>query len=175
MAVGLKLGGETCRPHRCRWENCGAEVTRTGAHGLHCRFSQGRHPRHTMINEEIKKALCALQIPAVREPPDLSRVDGKRPDGVTTIPWSRGRYLLWDATVVDTLAPSYINRTSETVGAAATQAESKPFAGHRNPWTSRRKRLAFPQRNLKKTQRLHRRSKGGGVFPAEISALCRKG
>ena len=47
-------------------------------------------------------------VPSVLEPPGLSCQDGKRPDGVTTVPWKRERALVWDVTVVDALAPSRI-------------------------------------------------------------------
>ena len=52
------------------------------------------------------------------------RADMKRPDGVTLLPWSRGRCLLWDATCPDTLGPSHLNRTSVETGAAARVVES---------------------------------------------------
>ena len=56
--------------------------------------------------------------------PGLSRSDAKRPDGVTLVPWSRGRCLLWDATCPDTLAPSHVHRSSIEAGAAAAAAEA---------------------------------------------------
>ncbi|CAH2232477.1 jg19410 [Pararge aegeria aegeria] len=59
----------------------------------------------------------------VLEPIGLARSDGKRPDGMTLIPWRLGRSLLWDATCVDTLAASHIQATSSLVGAAASSAE----------------------------------------------------
>ncbi|CAH2226484.1 jg13502, partial [Pararge aegeria aegeria] len=34
--------------------------------------------------------------------------DGKRPDGMTIVPWWMGRSLVWDATCVDTLAASHL-------------------------------------------------------------------
>ncbi|CAH2264908.1 jg5719 [Pararge aegeria aegeria] len=58
-----------------------------------------------------------------REPIGLARSDGKRPDGMTLIPWRLGRSLLWDATCVDPLAASHIQATSSMVGAAASSAE----------------------------------------------------
>ena len=41
------------------------------------------------------------------------------------MPWIRGRCLLWDATCPDTLAQSYIHRTSIEAGAAAATSETK--------------------------------------------------
>jgi len=38
----------------------------------------------------------------------LCRSDGKRPDGLTLVPWQSGRSLVWDVTVVCPLADSYV-------------------------------------------------------------------
>src|SRR6218665_2402495 len=46
-----------------------------------------------MINEIIWRALGRASIPSKKEPLGLTREDGKRPDGVTLIPWSCGRCL----------------------------------------------------------------------------------
>ena len=40
-------------------------------------------------------------------PPGLSRSDGKRPDGLTLIPWQGGKPLCWDVTVACPVANSY--------------------------------------------------------------------
>lgn len=55
---------------------CGTSVKKDGLHGLSCNKSGGMFPRH-----------------------------GKRPDGMTLIPWRNGRSVLSDVTVRDTLAP----------------------------------------------------------------------
>ena len=68
--------------------------------------------------ESIKKA----QYPAVKEPVGLSRSDGKRPDGATLIPWTRGKLVAWDVTVPDIYANSYIADTATTASAAANRA-----------------------------------------------------
>jgi len=47
-------------------------------------------------------------IPAVKEPAGLSRDNGKRPDGVTLLPWAKGKPLAWDVTVPDTYADSHL-------------------------------------------------------------------
>lgn len=68
-------------------------------------------------------AFSSAQFPNLLEPPGLSRVDGQRPDGKTLVPWSRGKALIWDVTVVDTVAPSHLESTSKSSGAAADEAE----------------------------------------------------
>jgi hypothetical protein len=45
---------------------------------------------------------------SILEPNGLSRDDGKRPDGMTLVSWIKGQPLVWDVTVVDTLADSYV-------------------------------------------------------------------
>jgi hypothetical protein len=44
------------------------------------------------------------------------------PDGMTLVPWIKGQPLVWDVTVVDTLADSYVLKTSEVSGFAAEMA-----------------------------------------------------
>ncbi|GAV06471.1 hypothetical protein RvY_16455 [Ramazzottius varieornatus] len=61
----------------------------------------------------------------VLEPLGIPRDDGLRPDRKTIIPWKNGKELVWDVTVVDTLAKSYVGKTSEKVGAAAEDAEER--------------------------------------------------
>ena len=59
------------------------------------------------------------------EPPGCSRPDGKKPDGLSLIPWANGKLLLWDFTCSDTFASSYVDSTSKHVGSAAKTAEMK--------------------------------------------------
>ena len=61
----------------------------------------------------------------MKEPSGLSRADGKRPDGLTQISWSEGKSLIWDVTVVDTLANSYITSSSTSAGRVAELAAEK--------------------------------------------------
>ena len=49
----------------------------------------------------------------------MSRTDEKRPDGLTLIPWQRGKSLTWDVTVTDTVVDSYLHQTSTKAGCAA--------------------------------------------------------
>jgi len=61
------------------------------------------------------------QIPAVKEPVGLVWQDGKRPDGTTILPWSRGRPLAWDVTVPDTHTDAHVVNTVREAGAAANK------------------------------------------------------
>ena len=61
-------------------------------------------------------------VPSTEGPTGLFRSDGKRPDGVTLIPWANGRCLTCDVTVPDTFATSHIASTSYLPGAAAEHA-----------------------------------------------------
>jgi len=121
VAVGLRLGCNICEPHVCA---CGAQVDAKGCHGLACKSSAGRHTRHSQLNDIIWRALHRAQVPATKEPLGLSRGDGKRPDGITMIPWARGRSLAWDVTVPDTLAPSHVFNSAQKAGSAAVKAEA---------------------------------------------------
>ena len=65
-------------------------------------------------------------MPSLLEPRGLYRIDDKRPDGVTMIPWEMGKQLVWDVTVVDALAPSRLNQGSLcNPGTTATEAEAR--------------------------------------------------
>ena len=123
VAVSLRLGLPMCRPHEC--SSCGAAVDELGTHGLSCRFSKGRHSRHAALNDIIKRALDSAKIPCHLEPTGLYRSDGKRPDGASLVPWRCGRVLVWDATCVDTLAPSHRTLASRECRAAAMEAEQR--------------------------------------------------
>ena len=105
VAIGLRLGSSLCRPHVCA--HCGAEVDSLATHGLSCRWSEGRHHRHAPLNDILHRALTSAHVPSRLEPSGLYRSDGKRPDGITVVPWKNRKLLVWDATCPDTFAPSY--------------------------------------------------------------------
>ena len=131
VAVGLQLGLPLCFSHTCP---CGEQVDSHGIHGLSCRASAGVgiSARHFLLNDIICRALASASIPSVKEPVGLgSYIDeggvekGLRPDGLTLIPWSSGRCLAWDATVSDTLAPSYLALSIHSAGAVAEAAADR--------------------------------------------------
>lgn len=120
LAISLRLGAKCCVAHRCQ---CGTAVDQLGHHGLSCSKSAGRISRHASLNDIIRRAFTTANVAAILEPNGLMRDDGKRPDGMTLIPWKMGRPLVWDATCVDTMAPSHLPETHVRAGAAANSAE----------------------------------------------------
>jgi hypothetical protein len=122
IAVGLRLGAPLGEAHTCV---CGHAVDVRGIHGLACRRSASRMSRHQIINDLVYRALTRAGIPSVKEPQGLSRTDGKRPDGLTLIPWRSGRCLTWDVTVIDTFADSYLAQTSTVQGSASEIAAER--------------------------------------------------
>ena len=114
VATALRVGAPICQPHTCT--HCGKDVDCFARHGLSCRFSQGRLPRHYSINNIIYHSLEAAKIPTRLEPSGLCHSDGNRPDGITMVPWSQGKYPVWDATCVDTYCQSHQHRASQVPG-----------------------------------------------------------
>ena len=92
VAIGLRLGMNLCAPHLCP---CGSLVDARGIHGLCCKRSAGRTIRHNTLNDLLCRACVRSGVPSSREPIGLFRADGKRPDGITLVPWRVGRCLTW--------------------------------------------------------------------------------
>lgn len=119
VAVGLRLGTRLCEPHTCV---CGVKVDALGTHGLSCKRGSGRIGRHKLLNDILLRALNKANIPSIKEPTGLVRSDGKRPDGVSQIPWAEGKCVTWDVTVTDTLAAFNLASSSAAAGNAAEAA-----------------------------------------------------
>jgi hypothetical protein len=116
VCIGLRLGCNLCTPHICK---CNAKVEEIG---LSCSRSSGRFSRHNEINSIINRSLTCIHVNSTLEPNGLSRDDGKPPDGMILVPWIKCQRLVWEVTIVDTLADSYVLKTSEVSGFAAEMA-----------------------------------------------------
>ena len=99
-----------------------------GTHSLSCRFSAGRIPRHSALNDVVRRGLSAAGIPSILEPSGLDRGDGKRQDGITVYPYSRGRCLISDATCVNTFSSSNIILAALAAGSVADAIEVRKIA-----------------------------------------------
>ena len=88
-------------------------------------MAAGRMPRHQALNDLIWRALANAVVPSTKEPSGMSRTDGKRPDGLTLIPWQRSKSLTWDVTVVNTLADSYISAAPLSQASVAEMAAER--------------------------------------------------
>jgi len=116
VAVALRLGVSVCIAHTCR---CGAVADVQGLHSLVCKQAPSKAARHQAINDVIARAVTSAGIPVTKEPVGLTRLGGKRPDGLILTPWQGGKPLTWDVTVVSTLAESYLYASSHSAGGAA--------------------------------------------------------
>ena len=120
VAIALRVGADVCIPHSSR---CGERMDSRGLHGLSCKYTAGRFPRHSAMNDVIKRTLQKAGLPSVLEPHGLDRGDGSRPDGITVFPFSGGRSLVWDCTCVDPFAGVHLNRSAMEAGTAINSAE----------------------------------------------------
>jgi len=104
VAVGVRLGANTCEPHQ---RLCGTTVDVRGLHGL----GAGKLLKSSnTFTYEWRGAIKRAQIPVVKEPVCLS-TDGKRPDSAILIAWSHGKPLAWDVIVPDTFAKSHLQNS----------------------------------------------------------------
>ena len=124
VAAGLRIGAPIVREHVCV---CRGTVDVLGHHGLSCRRSAGRQRRHALANDVLVRSIRAADVHAELEP-HLFRDDGKRPDGTTVEPWRMGKFLAWDFTCPDSLAPSHVAQSASFAGSAAASAEQSKRA-----------------------------------------------
>jgi len=84
VAVSLRLGCSIYVVHTYR---CGATLVVQGQYGLICKQAPSRIVGHNVINGIIFQSFSSAGIPASKESINLTRLDGKRPDGLTLVPW----------------------------------------------------------------------------------------
>ena len=121
-AVGLRLGADVATCSTCVF---GERLDPLSDHALSCGPGIRRHARHKEVNAQIQRALAAAGVSATLEPVGLDMSTGKRPDGATTLPYSRGRAMAWNATIFHTCASTYLSSCAQTAGAAASLAEAR--------------------------------------------------
>ena len=90
IATATRIGAKVCEKHPCKLK-CNKNVDEYGFHALSCRYREGRHPRHTAINDIVWRALRSAGMEATLEPKGVNRGDGLTPDGLTTYPFSQGK------------------------------------------------------------------------------------
>jgi len=122
VAVGLRLGLDLCIPHQCQ---CGSPLDARGLHSFVCRRAPGRSARHDALNDLVARCFASAGTPVTKEPTGLFRTDGKRPDGLTPVPWQSGKSLCWDVTVICRLAESYVTGSAREAVDAAELAASR--------------------------------------------------
>ena len=97
VAVDLRLGLDLCEPRQC---HCDSLMDARGLHSFVCKKAPGRSARLHALNDLILRDFDSAGVPVTKEPSGLFRTDGKRPDGLTLVPWQSGRSMCWDVTVI---------------------------------------------------------------------------
>ena len=113
---------DQCEPHQC---HCGSVVDARGLHSFVCKSARGSQQGHHALNDLVARFFAATGASVTKEPARLSRMDGKRQDGLTLVSWQSGKSLCWDITVICSLAESYVNGVAREAGAAAEVAASR--------------------------------------------------
>ena len=123
-AIGLGVGAPICVPHACNL--CGKSADKfgrtswpklqvTSAESLTLSDAKQCHPPFIGISEHSQQTGTI----------SLYRGDGNHPDEETMVPWSNGRFLVWDATCMDTFCDSHCQATAKEAGGAAVHAETE--------------------------------------------------
>ena len=64
IGPGLYFQEKPCKPHYCR---CGWRMDSRNLHGLSCKYSAGRFPSHSAMNDVIKRELHKAGLLSVLE------------------------------------------------------------------------------------------------------------
>ncbi len=120
ISISRRLSLPLYQEHLCK---CGAVCDTFGKHAFSCKLNNGRFLRHNGVNTILHKALSAAGLPNRTEPSYLSSSNNLRPDGITLLPFHRGKSLVWDVTCPHPLITS--NLVNFQSGKAAKDAEIK--------------------------------------------------
>jgi len=104
VAVGMRLGLACMSPTNVDLDQMWMP---NAAIAMVCKKAPSKIASHQVLNDIIWHAFNATDVPAIKESSGLNRQDGKRPDGLTLIPWQGRKPLIWDVTVASMLAAPY--------------------------------------------------------------------
>jgi hypothetical protein len=128
IAVAIRTGCSLTAKHKCL--NCPDFIEEDGLHGLCCQKGVvGRAARHKGLNLWLANTLKSIDVGSRLEPEDLWR--GKRPDGVSVLPWANGLRVVWDFTIIDSFAITYRRKALEGSGQVADIAEMRKMEAYR--------------------------------------------
>jgi hypothetical protein len=77
----------------------------------------------------LSNSLNQLEIGTRLEP--LNAWSGKRPDGISILPWKDGKRLAWDIIITDSFAITYRQKALEGKGSVAEVAEKRKFEAYK--------------------------------------------
>ena len=127
VATCLRLGLPIVESHECK---CEKNIDALGEHCFACSRNNGKILRHTMLNECISRTLKSIHLPNKTEPTTIGSHLHVRPDGVTLIPFKKGKPLAWDVSCPHPICDSHM-KSIDFPGAAATACEAKKISKYK--------------------------------------------
>ena len=111
-------------------------------------MSAGRHHPHSAVNDIICRALVAAHVPSRLEPSGLYRKDGKRPDGVSIVPWKCGmqRVRILLHLLTPQLPQSKLEQLLNRQKKRRCRSMKTYSSGNRNKWSFWTKDNGVPER-----------------------------
>jgi len=118
----------------------GKPVDARGLHGLSCRKSSPMQQRHSSMMAFCGELWNGRIDSGNKGTGEFDSANGKRPDGSTLIPWSRGKPMAWDVdvTVPDTYADTHLRHCHRG------RCSGEPVSGQQNRqiwWTGQHANL----------------------------------
>ena len=131
VAVGLRFCSNLGTQHICP---CGVLVFCHGTHRQSC--DRSAEICKTLLLKLYRPSIERDGVAPMKEPVGILRAEGKRSDELTLVSWQAGRNAVWNVTVTDTMAITYLPLTfvpMDSVAEIAALRQNENEKNHLSP------------------------------------------